>query len=287
MTILLTLLTLGFFSLLERVLLSTVQHRHGPGSQTADGLALLVADGIKLYSKWGTSDRIHTWYLLMSGLLFSISAWVLAATATSNLTSWIHLDGIDYLLLAIPAILLAAVVLLPTLTGGVYAHLSTLRALRGGLLADVAMETIIVGVATSQQAGASQLTTTISYWLLLLVPWWLASTITGGKPPFDLTEAESEMIAGVMTELAGGIFALALLTEGAELWTLLAYGVSLLACATTWIWLLTMSMIASYTGRVLLTRILVADLLLLVSTRLMFIPVSFIKEEDIYESTTY
>lgn len=50
-----------------------------------------------------------------------------------------------------------------------------------------------------------------------MAPYWIVSTLIGGKPPFDLTEAESEMIAGVMTELAGGVFALALLTEGAEL----------------------------------------------------------------------
>jgi NADH:ubiquinone oxidoreductase subunit H len=51
LSILIALLTLGVLSLLERVLLSTIQYRHGPGSQTADGLALLLADGTKLYSK--------------------------------------------------------------------------------------------------------------------------------------------------------------------------------------------------------------------------------------------
>ena len=56
-TILLTLFLLGVLSLFERVLLATVQYRHGPGSQLGDGIGLLIADGVKLYGKHGVDNR--------------------------------------------------------------------------------------------------------------------------------------------------------------------------------------------------------------------------------------
>lgn len=106
--------------------------------------------------------------------------------------------------------------MVPSLSGGAYTQISLLRSLRGGILADVAIEAVLASIVTSQTAGATTPTTLMVY-SLTATCWWLTTMIIGGKPPFDLTEAESEMIAGVMTELAGGIFALALLTEGIEL----------------------------------------------------------------------
>lgn len=282
MSLLLALLALGLLSLLERVLLSTVQYRHGPGSQTADGLALLLADGTKLYSKWGTTDRIHTWYLLLTGAIFSLSVLLLSTLSHTALHSWIHTEGTELAIISLSGIILLATLLLPSLTGGVYTQLSTIRALRGGLLADVSMEASIAVILTGQEAGASNTISSPTYWLLPAACWWLTTMIIGGKPPFDLTEAESEMIAGVLTELAGGIFALALLTEGVEIWLLQTVIILYLCTHTSYILLLGIVIISSFVGRILLVRLRVAWIYVLILSRLMFIPVSFTKVKISY-----
>lgn len=70
MSFMIALLMLGVLSLLERVLLASVQYRHGPGSSIGNGLSLLLADGCKLYAKQGSHDRLVLAPVLVSALAF-------------------------------------------------------------------------------------------------------------------------------------------------------------------------------------------------------------------------
>jgi hypothetical protein len=58
MILVLTLVSIGVMSLLERIFLATIQHRQGPSSMSLHGFSSLLLDGIKLYSKHGTD--IHS-----------------------------------------------------------------------------------------------------------------------------------------------------------------------------------------------------------------------------------
>ena len=46
------LLLIGVFSLLERVLLASIQYRQGPMTAMLHGFSQVVADGLKIYSKY-------------------------------------------------------------------------------------------------------------------------------------------------------------------------------------------------------------------------------------------
>jgi NADH:ubiquinone oxidoreductase subunit H len=65
MYLILTILMLGILSLLERVLLASVQLRQGPTTPTINGFTLPIADGIKLYSKSSTDFTAPPGALLM------------------------------------------------------------------------------------------------------------------------------------------------------------------------------------------------------------------------------
>jgi NADH:ubiquinone oxidoreductase subunit H len=43
---------IGVFSLIERVLLAAIQYRQGPMTAMLHGFTQVVADGIKIYSKY-------------------------------------------------------------------------------------------------------------------------------------------------------------------------------------------------------------------------------------------
>jgi NADH:ubiquinone oxidoreductase subunit H len=76
---------LGVLSLLERVLLASVQFRHGPGSAIGNGLSLLLADGCKLYAKQGGHDRLVLAPVFVSALAFVYGAWLLAWVSSAGM----------------------------------------------------------------------------------------------------------------------------------------------------------------------------------------------------------
>ena len=90
--LILTILMLGFLSLLERVLLASVQLRQGPSTPAGNGFTLPIADGLKLYSKSSTD------FVSSSGSLLWLSAPVvfyssLALTVPYN--SWFSYGSAD------------------------------------------------------------------------------------------------------------------------------------------------------------------------------------------------
>ena len=75
----LAMLIIGFISFIERVLLACTQYRQGPSSALLHGVAHIILDGIKLYSKSSLDVLI-----IASGIIFvggSLGGVVLVAFA--------------------------------------------------------------------------------------------------------------------------------------------------------------------------------------------------------------
>jgi len=96
------------------------------------------------------------------------------------------------------------------------------RQLRALILSDLALDftiLVLIGLCGALSASADHLTTSNSSLSLplvglglTLIPIMLATT----RVPFDLPEAESELIAGPLTELAGVAFSLILISDYVE-----------------------------------------------------------------------
>lgn len=90
-----------------------------------------------------------------------------------------------------------------------------------------------------------------------------------GRVPFDLVEAESELVSGALTELLGVAFSLALLAEAAELFLSLALALVLLHAAGMVSYTAIVAVTAAYIGRVLLVRYRVSELATIAFTSLL------------------
>jgi NADH:ubiquinone oxidoreductase subunit H len=90
-----------------------------------------------------------------------------------------------------------------------------------------------------------------------------------GRVPFDLVEAESELVSGALTELLGVAFSLALLAEAAELFLCISLVLCLVCSAGMVSATAIVAVTTAYIGRVLLVRYRVAEMATIAFTSLL------------------
>lgn len=216
----------------ERRLLARLQVRHGPNRVGPQGLWQSIADIVKLLSK---SDMIpqtaHPW-------LFRLAPIATFLPIIMGFASLPYLDthmniGILYL----SAVLSLEV--LGILAASIGSH--SKYALLGGLRAAAQMVSYEIPLtlallAPAMAAGTLSLRGIVgaqhATWFLFSQPlgaisFFIAALAEAHRPPFDLSEAESELVAGYHVEYSGVRFALFVVTEYAQL-LLLAWLMALL-----------------------------------------------------------
>ena len=98
----------------------------------------------------------------------------------------------------------------------------------------------------------------------LFIVFTIAVLISTGRVPFDFSEAESELISGVSTELGGISFSLLLIFDYVELLFLLSIIVQSVVIYDQVIMFVVLSVIVCYIGRIILCRYLLVDIIKLV-----------------------
>jgi NADH-quinone oxidoreductase subunit H len=217
------LLAVGVFSLFERVLLACVQHRHGPSTAVLNGLALVVADGLKLYSKGQLDVILSTIGIVLLGFSLCVLCGLYLLIKSDSLAT-VPATEFELALLVLLSTFLALILLMPSVSSNnKYVSIGSVRQLRALILADLALDfaaLILLVLSTSLSAATDHpLLSNSSISLpafavgLIILPIMLATA----RVPFDLPEAESELIAGPLTELVGVNFSLILISDYLEL----------------------------------------------------------------------
>ncbi len=236
-------LVAGYIVLLERKLLADFQVRLGPMRVGPHGVLQPIADAVKLLQKEDIitkqADKFIFWIAPV------ISTWT-ALTAFSVLPfskKYFVAADANVALLVISAT--SAVGVLGIILGGWSAnsHYPLLGSLRGGaqlISYEVALAlALLSGVMT---AGTLSLTGIVErqqerqIWFIfenygfMIVPFmvYLISAIAEtNRAPFDLPEAESELVAGFMTEYSGFRWALYFLAEYGNIFVISSVAVTL------------------------------------------------------------
>ncbi len=230
--------TVAMLTLLERKLAAWFQDRRGPNRVGPGGLLQPVADGLKNFMKEETNPPFaDKWLFIIAPALAFIPAlltWAVIPFAAPLPTPWGLVDmaiaplPVGFLFtLAISSLGVYGLVLAGWSSNNKYALLGGLRSSAQMVSYEIAMGMSTIPVLLL--AGNVSLTAIVQQqstmgWnvLSLTVAWFtflVAAFAETNRLPFDLPEAESELVAGYHTEYSGMKFSMFFIAEYANMLT--------------------------------------------------------------------
>src|SRR3954471_20275966 len=264
-TFALLLISVLFMVWFERKLVSDMQNRIGPNRAGPWGLLQTLADGVKLFFKEGftpeqADSKVYRLapYLAMVPAFLTFAIVPIGGTFTMlHHTTYLQLAdppiGILFLL-AMSSIAVYGVMLAGWASGSKYPLLGAVRAsaqmvsYEAALGLSIAAVVLVTGSLSTRAIVNDQATWNWILWRLCFVPFaifLISPTAELNRPPFDLVEAEQELVGGFNTEYASIGFALFYLAEFMNTVTMSAIVVTLflggpngphLGVLPSWLW---------------------------------------------------
>ena len=216
------LLAVAFFTVAERKIMGAVQRRRGPNVIGFIGLLQALADGLKLFVKETTfpSNSNLAVFLLapILSFLLSIIGWAVIPFSHTVVLADINL-GILYIF-AISSLNVYGLILAGWASNSKYAFLGALRSTAQMISYEISIGFIVLSIATC--VGSLNLSKIVlaqkEIWLLvplfpLFVMFYISMLAETNRHPFDLPEAEAELVSGYNVEYSAMTFALFFLAE--------------------------------------------------------------------------
>ncbi|WP_299358489.1 NADH-quinone oxidoreductase subunit NuoH [uncultured Paracoccus sp.] len=220
----------------DRKVWAAVQMRRGPNVVGPWGLLQSVADALKYIVKEivipAGADKFVFFLAPFLSMMLATLAWVVVPFAPG----WVMADinvGILFIF-AVSSLEVYGVIMGGWASNSKYPFLASLRSAAQMISYEVSLGLIIVGVIIS--AGTMNLTGIVEsqrgeyglfhwYWLAhlpMLVLFFISALAETNRPPFDLAEAESELVAGHMVEYSSTPYLLYMAGEYIAIWLLCA-----------------------------------------------------------------
>nr|YP_010951162.1 NADH dehydrogenase subunit 1 [Trichophyton yaoundei]WML69558.1 NADH dehydrogenase subunit 1 [Trichophyton yaoundei] len=220
------LLIVAFVTISERKTMASMQRRLGPNIVGYYGLLQAFADALKLLLKEYVAPTQANIILFFLGpiitLIFSLLGYAVIPYGSGLFISDFNL-GILYML-AVSSLATYGILLAGWSANSKYAFLGSLRSTAQLISYELLLSSIILLVILF--TGSLNLTTIIEsqkvvYFILPLLPifllFFLGCIAETNRAPFDLAEAESELVSGFMTEHSAVIFVFFFLAEYASI----------------------------------------------------------------------
>ncbi len=221
------LLSIAFLLLADRKIWAAVMLRRGPNVVGAFGLLQSFADFLKFIFKEpvvpASSDKILFLLAPVITSVLALSAWAVMPLADGWVVADINV-GILYLF-ALSSLGVYGVIIGGWASNSKYPFLSALRAAAQMVSYEVSIGFVMITVLL--MAGSLNLSEIVRaqagaygmlnwYWLPLFpmfVIFFVSALAETNRPPFDLAEAESELVAGFMVEYSSTPYLLFMLGE--------------------------------------------------------------------------
>ena len=220
------LLTVAFVTIAERKTMASMQRRIGPNIVGYYGLLQAFADALKLILKEYVSPTQANLILFFLGpiitLIFSLLGYAVIPYGPGLAITDFNI-GILYML-AVSSLSTYGILLAGWSANSKYAFLGSLRSTAQLISYELILSSAILIVILL--TGSLSLTINIesqrAIWFLIplfpiFIIFFLGSVAETNRAPFDLAEAESELVSGFMTEHAAVIFVFFFLAEYASI----------------------------------------------------------------------
>lgn len=220
------LIAVAYFTLAERKILSTIQRRKGPNVVGTFGLLQPLSDGLKLFVKEtvlpSNSDVVLFILAPILTFLLSLLGWAVIPMGTAMYFSEINI-GVLYLL-AISSLGVYGVIIAGWSSNSKYAFLGALRSTAQMISYEITIGFTLLSVIVC--AGSLNLMEIVIaqkhiWYFIPMFPLFLIFFISilaeTNRHPFDLPEAEAELVSGYNVEYSAMGFALFFLGEYANM----------------------------------------------------------------------
>lgn len=249
------LISVAYFTLAERKILGAIQRRRGPNVIGVYGLLQPLADGFKLFVKESilpsTSDEFIFYISPLISFVISLMGWAIIPYGKYSTLSEIDL-GVLYLF-AISSLGIYGIIMSGWSSNSKYAFLGALRSTAQMVSYEVSIGFILVTIIACVGSFNLQLIIQAqkNVWFVLpffplFLLFFISSLAETNRHPFDLPEAEAELVSGYNVEYSAMSFALFSLSEYSNMLLISALNIVLFFGG----WLPPLSIIGFITGNI-------------------------------------
>lgn len=226
------LISVAYFTIAERKFMGSIQRRRGPNVIGFLGLLQPLADGLKLFVKetiLPSNSNIYIFILApLLTFVLSLIGWSVIPVSETIVISDLNL-GILYLF-AVSSLSVYGIIMAGWSSNSKYPFLGSLRSAAQMISYEVSIGFIIVNIcvcAGSFNLSAIVLSQTNVWFIIPLFPMFILFYISmlaeTNRHPFDLPEAEAELVSGYNVEYSAMTFALFFLGEYANMLLMSAF----------------------------------------------------------------
>jgi NADH-quinone oxidoreductase subunit H len=220
------LISVAYFTIAERKIMGAIQRRRGPNAVGFIGLLQPLADGLKLFVKETTlpTNANTVIFLLAPSFTFILSliGWSVIPLSEGIVLSDLNL-GMIYIM-AISGLNVYGILFAGWSSNSKYAYLGALRSAAQMISYEISIGFTVLNVAVC--AGSFNLSAIVIaqqkvWYIIPLLPacviFYISMLAETNRHPFDLPEAEAELVSGYNVEYSAMTFALFFLGEYANM----------------------------------------------------------------------